>query len=75
MHKQHAWPAVGMEATVLHNEWEKAGLGAVPEGAVGLSATHILACRCVILAAVLLERNAAERETRSLQNSKFCLVH
>ena len=67
IHKQHSRPAVGMEASILHNEWEKAGLGEVPEGAVCLTASQILAYG---QAAVRLERNAAERETRSLQNSE-----
>ena len=67
IHKQHARPSVRMEESVLHNKWEKARLGDVPEGAVCLNATHILAYGQT---AVPLERNAADRENRSLQNSE-----
>ena len=67
MHEHHVRPAVGMEASILHNEWKKAGLGEVPDGPVCLTASEILAYG---QAAVRMERNAADRETQSLQNSE-----
>ena len=63
-HRQwHFRPAEGTEPSVLHNEWAKAGLGAVPEGAICLSSSQILAYG---KAAVRLERSAAERHERSV---------
>ena len=59
----HSRPAEGTEPSVLHNEWQKAGLGAVPEGAVCLSSSQILAYG---KAAVRLERSASARHERSV---------
>ena len=64
----HHRPATGTEPSVLHNEWEKAGLGKVPEGAVCLSASQILAFG---KAAVRLEKNASALHERSVFKRKL----
>ena len=52
---------------MLYNEWQHAGLGAIPEGAVCLSSSQILAYG---KAAVRLERSATARNERSVFKRK-----